>query len=313
MNSSASPLPLLAPQEIGELLDEAFDLYKKNFWLFFGITILVSAPLSLLQVAFVGSQDARLTLARVTTTLPAILGSLLIYTALTLTALDRLLGRPVTLVAAYRMALRPFLRLLLALLVYVLAMAILLVPCLLPGSLLMQSSPELGSLLLGLGVLVFLVPASVLAIWGMLLIPVAVLEKQAFRVLARCRQLAAGNLWRLVLLSLGLFAVMLVEGLLVVAIAALVIPLAGINPFLPPEPGNTGALLIYAAVMMVNTLLQSIGMPVYGIVLLMTYLDLRIRQEAYDVELLTAAVEARVEAARSREPAGAPVPGRVPG
>src|SRR5205085_2037686 len=52
-------LPLLRPMEVGELLDEAFDLYKKNFRLLFGIAVLLTVPIGMLFVAAPVNSDWR--------------------------------------------------------------------------------------------------------------------------------------------------------------------------------------------------------------------------------------------------------------
>src|SRR5439155_9386454 len=85
------PLPLLRPLEILELLDESFDLYKRNFRLFFGIAVLVNTPVSLLGLAARGSIPTAVGIR-----ILASLISLLTMTALTRAALDRILGRPMT-------------------------------------------------------------------------------------------------------------------------------------------------------------------------------------------------------------------------
>src|SRR5437867_1624233 len=61
--SEAPPVPLaplLRPMEIGELLDEAFDLYRRNFRLFFGIAILLDLPSALFVLTTPEESTSRL-------------------------------------------------------------------------------------------------------------------------------------------------------------------------------------------------------------------------------------------------------------
>src|SRR5438046_4808811 len=52
---------LLRPLEIGDLLDEAFDLYRRNFRLFFGIMVILDLPITLLQIQLTDPQSAPVT------------------------------------------------------------------------------------------------------------------------------------------------------------------------------------------------------------------------------------------------------------
>src|SRR5262249_19227629 len=53
------------------------------------------------------------------------------------------------------------------------------------------------------------------------------------------------------------------------------------------------ALLVRAGLLLLDAVIQSAWLPVLATAQLLLYLDLRIRREAYDLELLTEAVEAR--------------------
>jgi hypothetical protein len=68
-------------------------------------------------------------------------------------------------------------------------------------------------------------------------------------------------------------------------------------------------ILLGAVVMLVTVLFQSAWTPVLAAAQLLMYLDLRIRREAYDLELLVAAVEARQSAEKSAATAGVPALG----
>src|SRR5262249_34254374 len=87
-------------------------------------------------------------------------------------------------------------------------------------------------------------------------------------------------------------------------LAALIYPLTGTNPLIPPDRSNQVATLIYAGVLLADAVIRSAWVPIVWIVQLMAYLDLRVRREAYDLELLTAAVEARAAARQASQPPG---------
>jgi hypothetical protein len=283
------PPPLLRPIEISEMLDEAFDLYRRNFRLFFGITLLLYLPTTLLQIQFPGppggiSWADWLPLAAFVVAL----------CPLTVAAWDRVMGVPVTIVGVYRQTLRNSWYLFLGGLGYCLVTAVIALPLILPGILISSTSPVLGPLLAGLGFVVFLIPGSFLSLWGMLLVPVIVAERCGFGALARCRRLATGNLWRVVFLYLGLLLVGLIFLGVLGGMLELVHALTGTNMLLPPDRTNPTDVLTRAGFLIVDTVVQAAWLPLTPIACLLAYLDLRVRREAYDLELLTAAVETRV-------------------
>jgi hypothetical protein len=137
---------------------------------------------------------------------------------------------------------------------------------------------------------------------------VVVMEnKGGMRALRRCRELAAGNLWRLFFLGLGIAIVSTLVGIVMVALIGLVYEMTGAPGELPVHELDPRARLLQAGAALVAGALQAAWSPVFPIAQLLAYLDLRIRRENYDLELLTSGVEARV-AAR----VDAPVPGAIP-
>lgn len=273
-----SPLPLLRPMEIGELLDEAFDLYKRNFGLLFGIAALLSVPLNVIVVATPDTSGGR----QVVNVL-SILAGLVTTGALVHAAMERLLGRPITIAAAYRQGLRRFLRLLSGGIIYGLAAFA--------------------------GLILLVIPGLIVILWSLLLTPVVMVENRGgIGALERARQIAAGNLWRLFILALGLLLVFFPVWSVVGAAIGVI---AGLQAAVPPERTSAGTVLIEAGVMLVVAVIQSAWAPVLSTAQLMMYLDLRMRREAYDLELITASVEARAERARRSVPAGPAAPGAV--
>jgi hypothetical protein len=284
--SSSERLPLLRPMEIGELLDEAFDLYRQNFGLFFGVAVLLSAPFSMVTLAFPQESTERLVASLI-----GWIPSLITMSALAHVAMERYLGRETTILAAYRQGLRRFLPLLAALLVY--------------------------AVLAVLGLVLLVIPGLIVSLWSMVLVPVVVVEGRSFRALGRCRQLAEGNMWRLLVLALGLFGVSFVLSFVLGALIGLATVLGGNQGNVPAGDAGSMTILVQAGVLVVATLINGAVMPLWMSAVVLLYADLRIRQEAYDLELLTRAVETRVETARGPRTAtgttGAPAPGQVGG
>jgi hypothetical protein len=283
------PLPLLRPLEVGEFLDEAFDLYRRNFRLLFGITLLLDLPLTALQIAF-ASPVSRLSWADGL----ALAALPVTFSVLTTALLERIMGRDTTIVAALRKTVRRFLPLFLGLLIYVLAIVVPTAVLILPGALLAQPSPVLGASLLILGLLIIASPLALLSLWGVLLIPVIIAENRGADALARCRRLSAGNLWRLVILSVELFLVMLVLFSILSALRGLLQGMTGINTWQLPDRTNPTELLMYAGITLTEALVLDAVLPISMGACTLAYVDLRIRREALDLELLSAETERRV-------------------
>ena len=270
-------LPLLRPMEVGELLDEAFDLYKRNFRLFIGIAVLLTVPLGGLLIATPAEWRNVVNIASYIT-------GAVTSCALTYAALERSLGRETTVVAAYRFGARRFLRLLSAYVIY-------------------------GLALLG-GFIALVIPGFIVALWALLLVPIVVAENRGgVGAFSRARRLAAGNLWRLFFLGVGLTLVVSVFFFVLVTLAGLVEASLGTPRTATVDQTNTTSLVLQAVVIVIAVIFQAAWSPVFAAAQLLAYLDLRIRQEAYDIELLTSAVEARVATERALSLAARPTPG----
>jgi hypothetical protein len=300
------PLPLLRPLEIGELLDEAFELYRRNFRLFFGIAILLDLPATLLQIAYASPTSGLswadgLALALLPVT----------FCALTTASLERILGRETTIVVAYRKTARRAGRLLIGTLVYLLTLAVPVAVLILPGALLVRSQPVLAAFLLTMGLLLLTAPLTLLSLWGILLIPVIVAENRGAGALPRCRRLPAGNMWRLFFLSMGLTLVVIISFFVFLGLRGLAQALTGVDTWMPPDRSNPTELLLHAGITLTESFVVDALLPITIIASVLAYLDMRIRQEALDLELLTAGVERDVAVRRGAPAAtspGAPSP-----
>jgi len=121
----SAPAPLrLRPLEIGDLLDETFRMYRRHFFLFAGISVILTIPLAVgagfsffnlfndlaLQTSSSQPPDLGPTLASLAIILVlAIALYPLLYGSITYAACESALGRPVTFWSAMRAALRRYL------------------------------------------------------------------------------------------------------------------------------------------------------------------------------------------------------------
>ncbi|MGD0112219.1 MAG: hypothetical protein ABSD48_10160 [Armatimonadota bacterium] len=152
---------VLRPMGLLEIIDQAFRLYRRNFWLFFGIAAFVYVPLGLVQAV------PALAALSVIVLLPAYFVA---SGALTKAVSDRYMGYPVTVGAAYRFVLKrfgPFLLTLLAAFALILS----------------------GAILLFVGMVVF-------AFWAAFVMQVFIIEdKRYFRAVWRSRFLIGQGVW----------------------------------------------------------------------------------------------------------------------
>ena len=120
----SAPAPLrLRPLEIGDLLDETFRMYRRHFFLFAGISVILSIPLAASagfsffalfnnlaqQTASTQSPDLGPTLASLAVVLVLTIALYpLLYGSITYAACESALGRPVTFWGAMRAAFRRY-------------------------------------------------------------------------------------------------------------------------------------------------------------------------------------------------------------
>jgi hypothetical protein len=266
-----SPLAALRPMEIGEILDEAFDLYRRNFRLLFGAAILVYLPIAPLFI--LAGNDMVWSL--VNNILSFILGMWTVG-ALTYAASDRLEGRPITIAQAYRRGLGRLFRL-----------------C---------SASIIGGLAVFGGLLLFVIPGLIVWLLFVLLSPRCVLENRGgVGALRRAWRLSSGELWRLFFLILGLFVASMLFAAVLMGLGALLALFLGYQQATGGSTAPTGpmATAVMAVIYLASSLAQGAWTPFWTNTQLLAYRDLRIRKEAYDLEALTSAVEARVAAGRA--------------
>lgn len=293
---TASSLPVLRPLGIGELLDQAIRLYRRNFLNFIGIIAVVQIPIGLLQflvslltvqnipVLAVGQRlppgavfPPTLLAGQAGTFFIAIVSFILVQgvgtAAMTRAVADNYLGTPTGFADAYRRIGRSWLPLIGSLFLaglFAIALSIwFLVPCV--------------GWATGLGILAYYS-----AVVVPLVAPIVVLEhKSGYRAVRRGWDLTRRRFWAV----LGFVALMFLFNLIVVAGPNLLITAIFQGLVLGAiRSGNSPAHLL-AAQLIVQSLLTLIANLLYvplqlvGITLL--YFDLRVRTEGLDLAMLS--------------------------
>jgi hypothetical protein len=288
---ASSSLPVLRALRLGELLDQAIHLYRRNFLTFIGIIAVVYVPLMLLQTASsallssslldisstrnpqeIFSNNAYL-VGMISTLILAFIQFILVQGiatgALTRAVADNYLGKKTGILDAYRGIGRSWVSLL---------GALLLVGLLVFVAFLWWIIPCIGWFT-GLGIVAFLVAAV-----NPLVAPIVVLEGQrATDAVRRAWSLARRRFWPVLgyVLVLYLFSLLIVNG-----------PVAIVNLILAQALGSvndpTMRLVIMSIIqMLVSLVALLIYYPLQMTAFTLIYFDLRVRTEGIDLALLT--------------------------
>ncbi len=295
-------------QAVGELLDSAFTLYRRNVRLILAITVVAQLPLALFsylvyQLTGISGTTTRLQqlsasgtltphqLSALGPSLAAVLGvvlgiallqSLVVQpvatAAMTRAVGDIYLDHRTGVGSAYRaVGQRIWSVVGVALLLFVVGVALVAVTL----GLLLVSLYVLGSG--GAAVLVVLLPAAVVAAivlythW-LFAAPIVMLERVGARAaLRRSWHLARGS-------ALRVFGITVLVGLITGFLSAIVGALLGVATQVGDE--SLRLLLNQMATLVIAVLIQ----PISFIVVVLLYYDLRIRREAFDIEMLAATI-----------------------
>ena len=274
----------LRPLGAGELLDRAARLYRRHFLTFFAIVAAVQIPLALLQlgasvlnVRFMSAIDTSQKVSISTflptllTLLVTVLGVLVIQTlgtaALTRAIADSYLGEPVSFAGSYRKIGKRWPALMVALILMVLVTI---------GLLIWSIAVPCVGWLTGFGMLLF---ASLVI--SPLIAPIIVLENSPARPsIRRAWELSRRRFWPAVGFMIALAAL----GLVFAAIPQLIISFLGLSKFAGATgSGLTTSLLLSSLIGLVISLLY---LPFRLAAITLMYFDLRVRTEAFDLDLL---------------------------
>ena len=286
-----NPAPLtLRPLRLGELLDQAIRLYRRNFITFVGIVAMVYVPLMVLQIASTtlmtsSLEDLRFSSPDELFTNYAYWGGMLsslvvaflqfifvqgIATgALTRAVADNYLGKPTSILGAYRGIGKSWLPLLGALLLVGLLSIVFafwwIVPCI--------------GWITGLGMLVVLLTAV-----SPMVAPVVVLEGQGvISSVRRAWNLVRRRFWPVLgyVFVLYLFSMLIVTGPTLIMNAVLA---GALGAFEDPTSGLVIRTILQSLVQLISILLYY---PLQMAAFTLIYFDLRVRTEGFDIALLT--------------------------
>jgi hypothetical protein len=283
-------LPSLRPLRLGELLDQAIRLYRRNFLTFIGIIAVVYVPLTVLQTAATTIMSSSMLefspsspeeifsnygywFGMFSTIVLIFIQFILVQGiatgALTRAVADNYLGKEASILDAYRGIGKSWLALIGALLfVGIIFIAICLwwiVPCI--------------GWFTGLGMLAFL-----MAVVNPLVAPVVVLEGQgAVNAVQRAWSLARRRFWPVLgtIFVLYLFSLIVVNGPVTIVNVLLLQVLPSLND---PTVVFVLTSIVQALIGLVFTLIYY---PLQMTALTLIYFDLRVRTEGFDIALLT--------------------------
>lgn len=295
-------VPPLRPLGIGDILDRAVRIYRRNFVTLVSIIAVISLPLLLIQVLAAALTLPWLTnsvngdafaiqalgglffLAQFVTVIVTFFATIFQVGAIAAFVSEQLKGRTLSLREAYGQALRRGVSLVIATvllgLVIVTLLGVLFVPFLLPLGISSIARSIDDSVLGIMSVLVccFGLPLSLIYLylsvrWMFYGQAIVVENYNSTGGLGRSWKLVKGKFWR----TLGFY---LILAILVIAFTTGPIYLLTFFSFLIPS-------LALATIMnsVAQTLLQVIILPIQYVALTLYYFDLRVRQEGYDLEL----------------------------
>jgi hypothetical protein len=252
---------MLRPLSVGEILDTSFSLYRRHFGALATVSLVCTGlPLVLrLFLEAAGGFFANLPLALVYLIVLVVL-NLVASAATVFIVSESYLGRPLTAREALRRATPYMGRILIA-------------------SLLM-------ALVIGLGFLLMVIPGIILGVGLAVAIPAVVLEtgRSASGALSRSWELTRGSRWRIFGLGLTLFVLLYVPVVAISGLVAWLIPGGAAAGFGPSSTATIVALAIGGVV-------QLFIYPLFYCVLTVTYYDLRVRKEGFDLELLASSLQ----------------------
>jgi hypothetical protein len=289
----AQPLPTLRPLRLGELLDQAIRLYRRNFLTFIGIIALVYIPLMILQTASTTLLTSSLGDIATSTSPEAMFSNYAYWGgmfstiviaflqfifvqgiatgALTRAVADQYLGRQTGILDAYRGIGKSWVSLVgallfIGLLIIPITLWWIIVPCV--------------GWFTGLGMLAFLGTAV-----SPMVAPVVVLERQgAIEAVRRAWNLVRRRFWPVLgyIFVLYLFNLLIVNGPLTIVNLLL-------TQLLPTTSGGLTMQLVITSIIqaLVSIVFILIYYPLQMTAFTLIYFDLRVRTEGFDLALLT--------------------------
>lgn len=308
----AAPAPQLRPLNTADIIDLAIRLYRRNFGVFLGIIAIVYAPLGLMTSAvmyllmsgidptkgpspdFPGERMPYVAGLGVLIVLLYGLTVPLCEAALAVAVSRRYLGQESSVSDAYSLVMSRFWSLvgaiLLVGLVTMAALAPLFSGAIFASTMLLTAAEKMGTEYLILAipaaivmVLLSVMPGAWIAVKFMLVGPIVAIERQgALEAMQRSWNLVTGHWWRV-------FGTAVLLGLLImVATYTVSLPLQfGVMGLMALGKMGLGQALSQGVQTAVSMLLQ----PIWVSSIVLLYYDLRVRKEAFDLQLLAEAMQ----------------------
>ncbi len=257
---------ILRPLSYGDLFDELFDLYKKNFILFVGISAVLLIPIYAIGHG-IGTKNAI-----DTTQVLAILASYVILAVTTFAVAQCYLGNKTTIKDSYKAVGRsivPFFLTLFGVLFRILGMSLL-------ASIPMMALIflKVDSIFVFIAAFIPIVPCIMLAFRYAFVSQVFVLEgKRGNDGRSRSATLARHNTGRI-------FVVLLLTTILV-----LILQMILMSPILAIVPVNLGRTALIITGLSTGIVTALIG-PIQMMALVLLYYDIRVREEGFDIQML---------------------------
>ena len=252
---------MLRPLSVGEILDTSFSLYRRHFAALATVALVCTGvPLVLrLFLETSGGIFSNLTLG-ILYAISLVVLNLVATGATVFIVSESYLGRPLSAREALNRA-TPYI-----------------------GRILICSL--LMALVVGLGFLLLLIPGIILAVGLALAIPAVVLEPRssASAALSRSWELTRGARWRIFGLGVTLLVLLYIPVVAITGLLALVLPTASGEAFGPTSISTVAAIAV-------GGIVQMFIYPLFYCVLTVTYYDLRVRKEGFDLELLASSLQ----------------------
>jgi hypothetical protein len=251
---------MLRPLTVGEILDTSFSLYRRHFSALATVALVCTGIPLVLRMFLEASGGFLVNLSLGALYALSLVVLNLVATAATVFVVsESYLGRPLSAWEALRRA-TPYM-----------------------GRILVCSL--LMAIAVGLGFMLLLIPGVILAVGLALAIPAVVLESRtsASGALSRSWELTRGARWRIFGLGITLLVLLYVPVVAITGLFALLLPeSAGMF-----SGGSLGMVMAIA----VGGLVQMFIYPLFYCVLTVTYYDLRVRKEGFDLELLASTLQ----------------------
>ena len=252
---------MLRPLTVGEILDTSFSLYRRHFGALATVA-LVCTGIPLVLRMFLEASGGFLVRPGlgILYALSLVVLNLVATAATVFIVSESYLGRPISAREALRRS-TPYI-----------------------GRILIVSL--LMTLAVGLGFLLLLVPGVILAVGLVLAIPAVVLEPRtsASGALSRSWELTRGARWRIFGLGIVLLVLLYVPLVAITGLFALLLPQSA---GMLSGGGSVGVVTVIA----IGGLVQMFIYPLFYCVLTVTYYDLRVRKEGFDLELLASTLQ----------------------